>query len=289
MKKKIAGKKSLGSKLDTPEKIKSLACKKGVIIHLDMDGTSSEAAIGSPYSYSSKSKTLKIVAPLLGELDKPLLLEIIRKVFTGGGLLWKVEKFETLNSYKEYESGSEYKNILAFFNGILSKEDFLALKMALFIRSEKEKGKNVAGLKKDIFNSLGERGANIANLCTAGYFENEFMPLYNIMPREQFEEYYELAVGKKARALFVHSGMGEHEMQVAFDEMLEKALKYHMADFRVHGLGVQNVATIKTFFSLRQAEPDNRFIVRRIFEKIDFPSIEYITIIAANAEEAATE
>ena len=80
--------------------------------------------------------------------------------------------------------------------------------MSLFLRSELKRNRNVSGYKNDIREQFGERGANIANLCTAGYFENEFMPLY-ALSHEEFKEYYELAVKEKARALFVHAYMGQ--------------------------------------------------------------------------------
>ena len=251
----------------SPEQIKQLARKKGVTIVLDMDGSSQESKMDHAYSYSSKSKTLLIVADLLEKKDKPLLLEIIRKVFTGGGIILKKSKEELLASYKAYSTNNNDKSILAFFEGVLTKDDFSALKMSLYLRDQQNKGENVAEYKRDIRQKFGDRGANIANLCTAGYFEEEFMPLlYNSVSKEKFYEYYEIVVGKKAKALFVHGGMGEDELELAFNEMLEKAIKYHIKHFHVHGLGYQNVSNIKEFFSKKPIDPENKYIVQKEYE-----------------------
>jgi len=276
--------KPINPKLDTPEKIKTLANKKGVTIYLDMDDNSEEAKMGLAYSYSRKSKILTIVGTYLKEKDKPLLLEIIKKAFTSGGLLLKKSKEEVLNSYNEYATNNNDRGILQFFFNVIPKDDFNALKMSLYLRDQQVKGKNISGYKRDIRERFGERGANIANLCSAGYFEAEFMPLlYNSVSKDEFYEYYEIAVGKKARALFVHGGMDRDDIEKEFNAMLGRALNYHMKDFRVHGLGKQNVFNIKDFFSNKQSDPEDKYIFKKGYEKTE-PSyvIEYVITIIYN-------
>ncbi len=282
--------KQSNPKLNTPDRIRELAKKKGVTIVLDMDDSSQEAKMDSAYSYSSHSKTLTIVASSLEAQDKPLLLEIIKKVFTGGGLIWKDSKEETLDSYNEYSAQNTDGKILGFFQGIMPPDDFIALKLSLYLRSEQLKGKNIHSYKQDIRDRFGDRGSNIANLCSAGYFENEFMPLYNLVSKEEFAEYYEIAIGKKARALFVHFGMDAEEIQSAFEQMVEKAEKYHMHDFRIHGLGEKNVENIKKFFATRTPKDDENFIIQKEYEKVtEPPAIEYAVIFIKPAAQPASE
>jgi hypothetical protein len=271
---------SSSPKLDTAEKIKQLSNKKGVTIFIDMDDHTEESKMGSAYSYSSKTKILTIVASILILKDRQLLLDIIKKSFTGGGLILKSSSEGVLEAYQKYSLNNTDKNILEFFQGIIPRDDYNALKVSLYLRYEQKMGKNIYSDKKDIRDRFGERGANIANLCTAGYFENEFYPLFNAAPRELFNEYYELAVGQKARALFIHAGMKKDEIEIAFNEMLEKAVKYHMNDFRIHGLGNQNVSIIKQFFLAKKTAPDDKYIFRKTYEKTDHPLvIEYVITI----------
>jgi len=45
----------------TVERIKDIMCKKGVTIHLDTDGNTELAQMGSMYSYDKQTKILVIV------------------------------------------------------------------------------------------------------------------------------------------------------------------------------------------------------------------------------------
>lgn len=266
-----------GIKVSGADNIRKIIGAKGVTILLDAIDTSEEARMGLAYSYSKKSRVLTIVGSYLKEKDKPLLLEIIKKIFNNGGLILKDSTQEVINSYKEYIATNNNYPILHFFHNIVPPDDFQALKMAFYLRDQQLKGKNITKYKRDIRERFGERGANIANLCTAGYFENEFQPLYNLVSKEQFNDYYEIAVGKRARALFIHARMSKENIETEFNQMVEKALNYHMIDFRVHGLGKNNVYAIKDFFLLKQAEPDERYIFKKGYEKEDpFLVIEYV-------------
>lgn len=270
------------------DNIRKLLTKRGVMVFLDTDSESQESKMGATYIYSSKTKILTIVATNFKKEDRQFLLEIIKKTFNLGGLILKKSKEQVLESYTEYYNEKNIANeqVLNFFKDIIPFLDFEALRMALFIRYQKERGENVSTLKSDIRNRFGDRGANIANLCSAGYFESEFMPLYNLLDRNDFDEYYEIAVGKKARALFVHAGMRKEEMEKEFQIMLSKALSYHLGDFRIHGLGKHNVSTIKEFFTEKMAEANNtdsnvNYILKKEYERTaPFYVIEYtISII----------
>lgn len=178
--------------------------------------------------------------------DRDFLINLMKEEFNEGQVIIKKGSDKKLESYTRYSHLNKDKGIIEFFKDILTKDDFDALKASLFMRSEMPKMNNsVNSLKSDIRDRFGDRGANIANLCSANYFENEFIPLFNESTREQFEEYYALAVGKKARALFVHSEMGVGDIEREFNGMLAKGLRYHMANFRIHGMGKVNVDNIK--------------------------------------------
>ena len=254
-----------------------------VTIIIDSDDSSPESQIGSAYSYDSRNKVLTIVASILAKIDSGLLNRILVEAHNEGTVILKATKEDILNSYTKYVSENPDQKTLEFFKPILEndlklKDDFFALKMSLYLRDQSKKGQRIHNYKNDIRNRFGDRGANIANLCTAGYFENEFMPLYNTVSKNEFYEYYENAVGNKARALFVHFGMDNDLITAEFDNMIAKGLKYHMRDFRVHGIGSQNVFSIKRFFSTRAAAENEKFIIQKTYESassISIPAIEY--------------
>lgn len=278
MTKKITAKNTLKD-----EDIIKLANTKAVTIILDIEGTSEEAKMGCKFAYNRKSKELTVVATLLQDKKKELLLTIIRKVFSSGGIILKQSKEDTLESYIDYtKTNNSDKSILKFFEGVIPKNDYYALKMSLYLRDQQKKGRVINQYKENIRERFGERGANIANLCSAGYFEGEFLPLlYNSVPKESFQEYYEIVIEKKARALFVHRDMGLEDLEKEFNLMLEKALKYHITEFRIHGLGTQNVATIKEFFLNKAADPENRYIIKKFYEsEKEFIIVYTVTLIS---------
>ena len=283
-KKLVHSKKGTSStkKNTTSDRIKELASKKGVTIFLDFNENSDLANMGSCYSYEKNDKILEISANLLHKVDKDLLHEIIRKVHEDGELLWKSTKKQVLLNYTEYAKAgnSSDKNILQFFTDVMPKGDYDALKMALYLRDQNAKGRDISVYRKDIRDRFGERGTNISNLCSAGYFDSEFQKLYNEVSKEEFKEYYEIAVGKKARALFVNVHMDEDQIQQEFEVMLAKAIKYHMSEFRIHGKGKTNVVNIKKFITNLQITAEDSFTIKKVYDDEKLTAIEYIVEIA---------
>lgn len=273
----MASKRRSLPKKSLSERIREYANKKGVTILIDTKGESQEAKYNTPFSFAEKTKRLLIVAPLLAKKDEDLLNEIIRKAFNDGQLILKAKTEETLESYRKYSSENKYNKVLEFFAGILSPDDYSALKMSLYLRDQMSKNaRNVHKLKQDIRDKFGERGANIANLCTAGYFEKDFMPIYNQVSKNEFYDYYNLAVGIKAKALFVHSAMTIQEMEAEFNSMIDKAVKYHIKEFAIHGLGGQNVANINEFVNTKTNSEEKRFIIKKVKETKNPVAIQYI-------------
>ncbi|MHB8261687.1 MAG: hypothetical protein ACYDCN_14720 [Bacteroidia bacterium] len=271
--------KPSSKKISLSDIIKEHAYKKGVMIILDVDGTSEEALSGSSYSFDSKAKILKIVVPDLEVVDKPLLLEMIVRVHAEGGLTLKNNKKDILESYNKYSNSNKNKEILDFYHPILKSEDFSALKMSLYLRDQKSIGKDISVYKKDIRDRFGTRGANISNLCSAGYFDTEFKNLYEEVSREEFTQYYEIAVGKGARALFVYTEMTVHDIEQSFNFMVEKALKYHLKEFRIHGKGLVNVSKIQKFVEEQAKNPNETYTIEKLYYDKRFAAIEYMVEI----------
>ena len=256
----------------------SLAKKPAVTIILDGDPNSENSRMGIPFNYYKPDKILTIILSNINPEDQDQLLPIIRDVFDEGGLVLRDEQEEVLELYENYLGNNPDQTILDFFKDKLPYDDLSALKMSFFMRSEKERGANIEPYKMDIRERFGARGMYIANLCNAGYFENEFVPLYNNITPIQFRRKYEELVGEKARALFVHAGMTKGILQNYFDAMVEKALKYKLSDFRIHGFGGKNVDIIKQFLHDRIIDEDEIFEIVLKEEKQNPAAIEYDVI-----------
>lgn len=263
------------------ETIEKLIDKKGITIILDFQDDLILTKVDSIFSYNEKSKILNILVSKLEDANKALLIKIIRKVHETDGLILKQSKDDELISYSNYISDSgEDKKILDFFINKLPNDDYFALKMSLFLRNQAKSEKNIFPYKMDIRDKFGDRGVNIANLCSAGYFE-EFISFYKAVSKETFDNYYEMVVGARARALFVNFTMNVAEIEKQINIMVEKAINYHMPDFRVHGKGKNNVSNINEFIKSRNGKEG--YTIHKVNNQIyDNPAllvVEYIFTI----------
>ena len=256
------------------QEIKETSSKKGVTVILDFNPDSNLSNMGSMYSYDSKSKILTLCAPNLSREDKPFLLEYIRSIHEEGEFIWKESKNDGLSSVKKYSEENKDAKILQFFSSLISTDDSVALKMSLFLRNQAKLKKDITAYKQDIVERFGSRGSNISNLCSAGYFE-QLMNSYNDSEHVEFMKYYDLVVGKRAKALFVNTHMKPGHLKKQIEEMVKKAEHYHTDNFRIHGIGAANVSTIKTAISQIGGEVD--YIIRKTFESKS--AIEYVVEI----------
>ena len=263
------------------ETIRKHAYTKGVVMVLDIDGDNSLSSTGTPYVYDQKNKTLTVILPNLNDNTevKKVCLELLKEVFECGEIPLMTSMDKTIKLYKKYSSKNNDKETLDFYGKILNTDDLGALKMSLFIKAQKNAQQDISSYRRSIKDRFGYRGLNISNLCSAGYFDTEFRNLYNSAP-SQFQEYYEIVVGKGARALFVNLSMSVSDVEKAFDYTLNKAMKYHLSEFRIHGKGLGNINTIKSLVSeLNKDTKQTDYTIDEGYFNSSFPAIEYIVTI----------
>lgn len=235
--------------IDAKFEITKLAFTEGVTVVFDWDESTQDSQSGAKYTFEPKGRILTLNICLLQEEEKPFLLDLIRKIHeVNEGYIWKANKSEILEKFETFKEENKYKQILDLYQKIIPTDDFSALKMSYFLKDYHLTNEPLGYLKNDIRLKFGERGANIANLCTAGYFENEFKQYYEKVSNvNTFLEYYESAVSLKERALFVHSKMSIDEIRKEVERMVEKSITYGMYGFRIHGKGKYNIAAITEF------------------------------------------
>ncbi len=248
------------------EKILSFFDKNGITIIIDADSREDSVRMGLPFTYEKKDRVLTIFLNNLENSEKLLLLPAVHSFFYKHGLVLDIKQEELLSSYKDYESNNPYAVIIEAFKDRISSNDLDALKMSLYMRWLKDNGeKYVERYKLDIRERFGSRGAYIANLVNAGYFENDLFEAANSMAFEDFERHYKQSVGEESIALFVHRGLTPSFMRKAIEDKIEKCRKYSRETFRIMGYGKDNVDFIKFFLSNNPDEswgPDIKIRVR---------------------------
>jgi hypothetical protein len=194
--------------------------------------------------YDKDKKILDIDLNKLPDEKKNIVGELVKGYIEDGDKLLELKTNNLLESLYQYNKKNPNKAILDFFKPIIPLNDYEALESALFLREKFHKGENISMLKQDIRTRFGDRGNNISNLCTAGYFEELLMPLYN-SSKEDFNRVYEDIVKSSMVALFVHSQMDEEDIPNKITERLKISKKYGIKWIHIHGIGKSNVKKIK--------------------------------------------
>lgn len=181
-----------------------------------------------------------------GQLKK-LIRDAVRKE---GHLLLEETAQSTLQDFSNVTQKTIFKNTLEFFRGRIPPNDLEILRASLYIKDVHERGGSVRDLKWDIIQKYGVRGKNIANLCTAGYFESIIKPLYEEMSKQSdfildnFLSTYNKIIDHYTFAVFVSNRMTKDDIKKEIIGKIEDNKKYGVKNMNIHGLGQSNVNKI---------------------------------------------
>lgn len=173
---------------------------------------------------------------LVDENTLKQLREAILPSFEDNNLITlKDESRKLLRSYKDFLGGSEIAELLSFFEGKISQLDLRLLETGLYeshllANRQQEKAQRIKG---DVIKRYGQRGKNIINLASGGFFQTHIKPLYEALEAEgltdSFKDEYELILREMPFAIFVHGGVTGKD---ALEMLYEKADKNRMYGVR---------------------------------------------------------
>jgi len=222
---------------------------------------------GNKYESHDGNRTLSLNLSKLDHDEKEQLKTITHQYLDAGKLLLEAKTRSLLEDLYDYNKRSSNSSILSFFRDIIPAEDLEALEASLYLREKFNTDRTkVPQLKDDIVKNFGNRGKNIANLCTAGYFENFLMKLYNSSP-EQFKRLYELVVPKSIIAVFVYHDMTKEDITREIDLKIRLCKNYGVPFMHIHGIGTSNTQKIKEI--LDEEREYFSYYPKRIFEDED--------------------
>lgn len=239
------------------------------LIHIEFKNKSdNKIKSDNEFEYTEAERKLEILLDNLTSERREQLKPIIKEAIEADYKLLEEETANLLDKLYKYNSDpGEDAQIKRFFEGIIPPADYDALESALYLRREFSNDGDVSKLKKDIRKKFGDRGGNIANLCTAGYFEGFLMPLYNNASAERFGELYESIVGRSIIAIFVHRNMQEDEIARQITTKVEACERYGIDFLHIHGIGQKNIQKIKEFIEEQKEFFD--FFEKNIYESED--------------------
>ena len=213
--------------------------------------------------YDKERKILHLNPENLPKEIQEILSKTTKQFIEEGNRLLENKTDDLLDKLYSYNKENPDNAVLSFFNGIIPPNDYESLQASLFLRSRFKLNEDVTMLKNGIRKRFGDRGNNISNLCTAGYFEEFLMPLYNAS-REDFRNIYEDIVNKSIVAIFVHRNMNSEEIPKEISKRIEISKKYGIKFIHIHGISNNNVKKIKQ--CIEEKKKYFEFFEKKIYE-----------------------
>ncbi|MDF2447517.1 MAG: hypothetical protein K0R26_21 [Bacteroidota bacterium] len=235
--------------------------------NLELDESKSKAL--TKYKISTGDRVVTIFINKLTPKETATLKKVIKIFFNEDAVVLINElKASLLEKLYNYDN-SEDKQTLEFFKPILSIPDYNALRDSLFLRTEFKGGGNINGLKTDIIVRYGERGNSICNVCSAGYFEQVMIPLFNSSDNHrEFHEYYDITIDRGLTAFFVNGRMDLKHIEGEIERRITSAKSYGLGFFHVHGIGAKNITNIDKCLKTIKSKNKLSFTEKRIFKNI---------------------
>lgn len=208
--------------------------------------SSGSPLIEEPKEYTYKENKLVFNGENISVERMEKLKPIIKEYIQEGNMLLKTDTSEKLKKVELYnkKDNKDDKRILEFFKDIIPSKDLEALEISLFLREGFKNGYDIKEMKRDIRKKFGDRGNNISNLCTAGYFETFISKLHNETLKEEFNELYEQIVSNYILAVFVNEQMSVFQITEEIKKKINASLRYGFKFVDVHGIGTQNINKI---------------------------------------------
>jgi len=201
--------------------------------------------------------------------------EVLRK----GSILLEKKAKTVLDDITTTQNLPNNEALLTFFKGKIPPIDYEILRASLVIRAMHEAGKGVTEIKDGLVSKYGDRGRNIANLCSAGYFENLIRPLYEEMNKDRdfsqqkFLDRYDVIITQVTFAVFVSHRMSYEDLKIRVKKKMIINKQYGIDFLHLHGIGEVNIAKINRFLkelsdqlrSVPKRDEDERYINVTIF------------------------
>lgn len=250
----------------------------------DVTGLKLSSLVNIDNSVKIEGSTIIVNPTGLSGKQRKALKDIIRAVVVeDAGAILDESSAPTVNA--ALEALPSIEETAKRFIPIIPPEDVSLLRACLFLRARFQAGAQVEDLKNQIVRVYGTRGRNFANLCTAGYLEEWFWPLYEELRRAypedpglaaaKFRSLYNSIVSDLPWTEFV-SRASTKKLAAHIREKMRRNLENGVRYLNVHALGESNVKKVMLMLPDIQKET-GAVAVRtdqdsgRIFVRLEIP------------------
>lgn len=175
-------------------------------------------------------------------------------------LVIEAESKSELDSYQAYNAGAAKDSSLQDLLTVVKPSDTPLLRSAFYLRKVHQDGNGVGNLKRDIVERYGERGKNVSNLCSAGYFETVVFPMLEELKSqdgftaELFQERFEVIINSYPFAVFVSVQSNVSSAVAEVVNKIEVNKKYGIRKLKVHAIGHANIRKAQDVLSNKKVK-----------------------------------
>jgi len=155
-----------------------------------------------------------------------------------------------LEDFTQVDNESESQNLITYFKGKIPAIDIEVLRQSIYIKVVHDRGESIQKLKWDLTARYGNRGKNICNLYSAGYFTSQIKPMYEVLLSQadfspnDFNIAYDRIVDESPYAVFINREMSNQGAEAEVRDRIETGRKYGIKYLNIHGIGEENVDKI---------------------------------------------
>ncbi|MFH0888242.1 MAG: hypothetical protein V1871_03440 [Planctomycetota bacterium] len=220
-----------------------------IVVNINSNNQSKKVEIDS-------SNTLNVNLDKLNPTEKEQIKLILHDAIEENVILLQDKSKKAIEDFNVIDQSTEIQSILSFLRPLIPSSDIIIWREALYLRKHflDENHTDVMRLKMEICQKFGDRGKNIANLCTASYLEDYLIPFHEELSaslqndkeiKEKFGAIYSNIVENLPFTIFVGRQTKEEEIGKNILDKMEQNLKYGLKFFNIHGIGKNNVNKIK--------------------------------------------
>jgi hypothetical protein len=138
---------------------------------------------------------------------------------------------DIIDEIHSFEEDTEVLGLLKFFRHRLNSNDFLRMRIGLYLKylSEYGRAEEVKNYWNQVITGQRQRDRRIIELASTGYFKTHFRPLYKLLMKadtetaqKRFNKEFDAILEDMRFAIFISSNKSVDEI---YDETLKKAIK----------------------------------------------------------------